>query len=140
MVGTQGSQQECCRDKRQDVFISYSHHDAAWVEGELLPRLEHPDPAEHAKQVTLHAARGGCDTCPAQYTCVVHSRDWVPGRPVPDQILESVETSRRTVIVLSSHYVQSMWSNLEFRAAHSKAIEENIQVCRYIQTNLFLLI
>ena len=59
---------------------------------------------------------------------MVHSRDWVPGRPVPDQILESVETSRRTVIVLSSHYVQSMWSNLEFRAAHSKAIEENIQV------------
>ena len=52
----------------------------------------------------------------------------MPGRPVPDQILESVETSRRTVIVLSSHYVQSMWSNLEFRAAHSKAIEENIQV------------
>ena len=48
---------ECCRDKRQDVFISYSHHDAAWVEGELLPRLEHPDPAEHAKQVTLHTTR-----------------------------------------------------------------------------------
>ena len=67
---------------------------------------------------------------PAQYTCVVHSRDWVPGRPVPDQILESVESSRRTLIVLSSHYVQSMWSNLEFRAAHSKAIEENIQVLR----------
>merc|ERR1719336_2179928 len=44
-----------------------------------------------------------------------------------EENIQRVESSRRTLIVLSSHYVQSMWSNLEFRAAHSKAIEENIQ-------------
>ena len=65
-----------------------------------------------------------------KYKCIIHSRDWTPGAAIPDQILESVENSRRTVIVLSEDYVSSMWSNMEFRTAHSKALKENIQVVR----------
>ena len=93
------------------MFISYSHEDAPWVEAVLLPGLEHPE-----------------DDGYARYRCLLHSRDWVPGEAIPDQILGSVENSRRTVIVLSRDFVTSMWSNMEFRTAHSKAIKENIQV------------
>ena len=39
---------------------------------------------------------------------------------IPDQIIQSVEQSRRTLIVLSKAYVDSMWTQLEFRAAHTQ--------------------
>ena len=105
------SEEAVDKDKSHDVFISYSHEDAPWVEAVLLPGLERPEDDAHAR-----------------YRCLVHSRDWVPGEAIPDQILGSVESSRRTVIVLSRDFVTSMWSNMEFRTAHSKAIKENIQV------------
>ena len=105
------SEEALDKDKSHDVFISYSHEDAPWVEAVLLPGLERPEDDAHA-----------------HYRCLVHSRDWVPGEAIPDQILGSVESSRRTVIVLSRDFVTSMWSNMEFRTAHSKAIKENIQV------------
>ena len=105
------SEESVDRDKSHDVFISYSHADSPWVESVLLPGLERP-----------------VDDRSAHYKCLVHTRDWLPGQAIPDQILESVESSRRTVIVLSRDFVTSVWSNMEFRAAHSKAIKENIQV------------
>merc|ERR1712130_371684 len=42
------------------------------------------------------------------------------GEMIPDQIIQSVESSRRTLIVLSKAYVDSMWTKLEFRAAHTQ--------------------
>ena len=74
------------------MFISYSHEDAPWVEAVLLPGLEHPE-----------------DDGYARYRCLlmVHSRDWVPGEAIPDQILVSVERSLRTVIVLKTWLTQN---------------------------------
>ena len=34
----------------------------------------------------------------------IHGRDWVPGAMIPDQILSSIEKSRRTIFVLSKEY------------------------------------
>jgi len=100
------------KDKSHDVFISYAHQDSQYVEDVLLPGLEMPeDDGKHHDK----------------YKCIIHSRDWTPGAAIPDQILESVENSRRTVIILSEDYVSSMWSNMEFRTAHGKAMKENIQ-------------
>ena len=73
-----------------------------------------------------------------QYRCCIHTRDWKVvkitdpsffiifyhfqvGEMIPDQIIQSVESSRRTLIVLSKAYVDSMWTKLEFRAAHTQA-------------------
>ena len=97
--------------KEYDVFLSYASQDSQYVEETLLAGLERPDRAEAGR-----------------YKCLIHSRDWAPGTAIPDQILQSVENSRRTLIVLSNNYLQSMWSNMEFQAAHVKTMEENIQV------------
>ena len=52
--------------------------------------------------------------------CCVHTRDFKVGDPIPDQILASVEQSRRTVIVLSKEYTQATWTRAEFTAAHQR--------------------
>lgn len=55
-----------------------------------------------------------------RYKCLVHVRDFVPGRAIYEQILEAVENSSRTVIVLSKNFVASNWAMQEFAAAHAK--------------------
>ena len=105
--------------KEYDVFLSYANQDSQYVEDILLSGLERPEKTEDQR-----------------YKCLIHNRDWAPGTPIPDQILQSVENSRRTVIVLSQHYLQSMWSNMEFQAAHVKTMEENIQVELYSEAHL----
>ena len=62
------------------------------------------------------------------------------GEMIPDQIIQSVESSRRTLIVLSKAYVDSMWTKLEFRAAHTQASDLNtrailnLNLCKYLHT------
>ena len=62
-----------------------------------------------------------------KYKCLIHTRDWNAGQMIPDQIMHSVESSRRTIIVLSKPYIQSMWTKLEFRAAHTQALQDKTQ-------------
>ena len=80
-----------------DVFISYSVHDRDFAEDTLWHQLESES-----------------------YSCCVHTRDFVVGDPISDQILRAVHQSRRTIIVLSPQYAESAWTKLEFQAAHTK--------------------
>ena len=98
------------RDKHFDVFISYSHEDRDYVENNLLRGLESAEDSE------------------LRYKVCVHSRDWNVGEDIPSQIFRSVEDSRKTIIVLSQNYVESQWSDMEFKAAHKKALVDKIQV------------
>ena len=80
-----------------DVFISYSDHDKDFVENVLWHQLEIES-----------------------YACCVHTRHFVVGDAISDQILKAVDQSRRTIIVLSPEYAASDWTKLEFQAAHKK--------------------
>eukprot|EP00092_Neocalanus_flemingeri_P030633 GFUD01033261.1.p1 GENE.GFUD01033261.1~~GFUD01033261.1.p1 ORF type:complete len:1088 (+),score=206.14 GFUD01033261.1:331-3594(+) len=97
------------KDKPYDAFLSYSHMDAEFVEGALLQGLENPENPDH------------------KYKCLIHTRDWNIGQMIPDQIVQSVHSSRRTLIVLSKAYIESMWTKLEFRAAHTQAMQDKTQ-------------
>lgn len=82
------------------AFVSYSQHDAEWVHNSLLPNLE--------------GAAGGLRICH-------HEKNFVPGRTIIENIISSVEKSRRAVFVLSAHFVKSEWCHYElYFASHQR--------------------
>lgn len=97
------SEKEVDRNKIYDAFISYSHLDEAFVVDHLVPGLEN-------------------ERC--RFKLCLHFRDWIVGEWIPDQIIRSVENSRRTIVVLSPNFLNSVWGKIEFRTAHLKAIKE----------------
>ena len=82
------------------AFVSYSQHDADWVQSFLLPNLE--------------GAAGGLRICH-------HEKDFVPGKTIIENIIACVEKSRRSVFVLSAHFVKSEWCHYElYFATHQR--------------------
>lgn len=80
------------------AFVSYSQHDAEWVQSSLLPNLEGP--------------AGGLRICQ-------HEKHFVPGKTIVQNIISCVEKSRRSVFVLSGHFVKSEWCHYElYFASH----------------------
>ncbi|XP_071512333.1 protein toll isoform X2 [Panulirus ornatus] len=90
-------------NKKYDAFISYSNKDEEFVNTVLVPGLESGDP---------------------KYRVCLHYRDWVPGDYIQNQIDQSIEASRRTIVILSSNFIENVWGQLEFKTAHSKALKD----------------
>lgn len=97
------TEEELDKDKTYDVFISYSYKDEDFVLQNLLPVLEQgPNP----------------------FKVCIHIRDWIPGEFIATQVTNSVLDSRRTLVVLSESFLESVWGKMEFRTAHTQAISE----------------
>ncbi|XP_015589971.1 protein toll [Cephus cinctus] len=97
------TEDELDKDKLYDAFISYSHKDEDFVVNELVTKLEQG---------------------PTPYKLCIHFRDWLAGEWIPTQIARSVEESKRTLVILSPNFLESIWGRMEFRAAHSQALND----------------
>lgn len=91
------------REKMFDAFISYSSKDETWVAEELAPMLERGDPS---------------------YKLCLHYRDFPVGGYVADNIIQAVESSRRTIMVLSENFIKSEWCRFEFKSAHHQVLRD----------------
>ena len=87
--------------KIYDAFVSFNMRDRQWVMDTLQNKLENHNPP---------------------YKLCIHCRDFIPGAPIAENILENVKKSRRMIMVLSRNFIQSEWCMLEFRAAHRRVL------------------
>ncbi|NXR91798.1 TLR22 protein, partial [Hypocryptadius cinnamomeus] len=92
------------KDACYDAFVSYSENDSDWVENTMVRELE--------------------QACPPFRLCL-HKRDFVPGKWIVDNIIDSIEKSRKTLFVLSEHFVQSEWCKYELDFSHFRLFDEN---------------
>ena len=90
-------------NKQFDAFVSYSHKDEPFVMNVLAPNLEEIEP---------------------KYKLLLHYRDWLVGGSIADSILDSVDNSKRMILVLTDNYVKSEWCHYEFKMAHHNVITE----------------
>jgi len=93
-------------NKIYDAFISFSGNDFNWVKNTLQERLENLDPP---------------------YKLCFHHRDFPVGEPIVENIVKSVDQSKRMLVVLSSSYAKSDWCLMEFREAHRKVLEDRMK-------------
>ncbi|KAK7505249.1 hypothetical protein BaRGS_00003411 [Batillaria attramentaria] len=94
-------------EKKFDAFVAYAHQDSDWVLGQLLTKLEEP---------TTRAC-GPCKLC-------IHQRDFVVGKPIIDNIIDSIAASRHTIVIVSSSFVKSAWAMEELQQAYRQSLEE----------------
>ncbi|KAG5270942.1 hypothetical protein AALO_G00174080 [Alosa alosa] len=86
------AEEEC----KYDAFISYNSADEEWVLKKLVPNLE-----GNSSPLRL----------------CLHHRDFEPGRYIVDNIVSAVYKSRKTVCVVSQHFLRSEWCSLEIQLA-----------------------
>ncbi|XP_068111443.1 proline-rich acidic protein 1 isoform X1 [Hyperolius riggenbachi] len=79
------------KDDKYHVFISYSSGDSIWVSG-LIFQLE--------------------KTFPSLKICF-HERDFVPGKTILDNMVQCIQSSQKTLMVLSPDFVRSRWCLFE---------------------------
>lgn len=93
-------------NKVYDAFISYNQADYKWVCHTLAPKLE-------------DSGKDG----PGFKLCL-HQRDFPVGHSIAETIVDTVEKSRHTVLILSQNFLNSEWCMMEFRTAFYQSLKE----------------
>lgn len=97
------TEEDLDKDKRYDAFLCFSHKDDDFVLQELVPVLERQS-----------------------YKLCIHYRDWTAGELIINQVSDSVTNSKRTIIVVSRNFMESVWGMVEFRIAHKQSIVDGL--------------
>ncbi|XP_029439400.1 LOW QUALITY PROTEIN: toll-like receptor 13 [Rhinatrema bivittatum] len=92
--------------QKYDAFISYNKHDEEWVIYDLLPKLE-----DYYK-----------------WKLCLHHRDFEPGKPILDNLVENIYASRKTICIISHHYLASEWCSREMQIASFRLFDEQKDV------------
>ncbi len=93
-------QQECS----YDAFVIFSSYDEVWVMNELMENLENGVP-------------------PIQLC--LHMRDFQAGKSIASNIIdEGIMGSRKIIVVVSPHFIDSDWCRFEFELAQSRFMME----------------
>ncbi|XP_013402051.1 toll-like receptor 6 [Lingula anatina] len=88
------------------VYASYDDKDYHWVTHVLLRHLEDED----------------------QLDVIIDQRDFICGASLSEAIVEAVENSRKTVLVLSESYVLNPWCEFEFQMSLARGYQSVIPV------------
>ncbi|XP_042534628.1 toll-like receptor 4 isoform X1 [Dipodomys spectabilis] len=82
-----------------DAFVIYSSQDENWVRNELVKNLEEGVPP---------------------FQLCLHYRDFIPGVAIAANIIqEGFHKSRKVIVVVSRHFIQSRWCIFEYEIAQT---------------------
>ncbi|XP_027756730.1 toll-like receptor 2, partial [Empidonax traillii] len=121
---------DACDWPKNLKFLNLSSTQIAKVTDCIPQTLEVLDiSANNLKEFGLqlpHLKEGSLDkqACPPFRLCL-HKRDFVPGKWIVDNIIDSIEKSHKTLFVLSEHFVQSEWCKYELDFSHFRLFDEN---------------
>ncbi|XP_078574856.1 toll-like receptor 4 [Branchiostoma floridae x Branchiostoma japonicum] len=93
--------------KKFDAFVSYNHNDRAWVMNELVPHVEEEGDA---------------------FRLCLDYRDFVPGAPITDNIVNSIYDSRKTICLVTEEFLKSEWCEMEVQMATYRLFDEQVDV------------
>ncbi|KAH3870814.1 hypothetical protein DPMN_034004 [Dreissena polymorpha] len=82
-----------------DAFISYEEDNTRFILDDVIPRLE-------TENVSL----------------CLHQRDFLPGNEISDNIIHAIQSSRKTVVILSNAFLKSKWCMYEFNMGRMESI------------------
>ncbi|KAI8502125.1 TIR domain [Branchiostoma belcheri] len=94
--------------KKFDAFVSYNHHDRAWVMDELVPHLEEEEGSE--------------------FRLCLDYRDFVGGAPITDNIVNAIYDSRKTICLVTEEFLKSEWCEMEVQMATYRLFDEQIML------------
>ncbi|CAG5115592.1 unnamed protein product [Candidula unifasciata] len=109
--------------KQFDAFISYSNDDSDWVCENLIKFLEKPPNDTSTSGVDLKKSKHTGNSQQSFKLCV-HQRDFILGKSIFDNIVDCIEASRHTIIVLSPSFMRSHWAMEELRQAYRQSLVE----------------
>lgn len=98
-------------DNIYDVFVTYDTKDphvSEWVMRNLRVKLEEEGDKQHP--------------------LCLEERDWTPGVPLVDNLMQSIRYSRKTLFVLTRGYVETAVFKLAMYLAHQRLLDENVDV------------
>ena len=94
-----------------DAFVVYDKNDFEWVRNELYENLDKKD----GEDVTGNQTR---------FRLCLHERDFMPGTTIEENILRAIDSSRKTIVVLSKNFLQSKWCEFELQMARIECVEK----------------
>ena len=88
-----------------DAFVAFDQQDRNWIDYHLIPRLDSQD--------------GG-----GNYKLLVHHRDFHPGINIKENILRGIQSSRKIILILTRHFVESNWCRFELEMSRMRCFDE----------------
>ncbi|XP_052268432.1 interleukin-1 receptor accessory protein-like [Dreissena polymorpha] len=94
--------------KKWDAFVSYRSHptEEDFVLNTLYPKLE--------KELG--------------FTLCLHFRDFVPGETISNNIINAVDGSRRTILILTPRYIESEFTRFEYEKAQQEMMKRKHRI------------
>ncbi|XP_067681319.1 toll-like receptor 2 type-2 [Haliotis asinina] len=86
-----------------DAFVLYCEDDSPWIRNIIIPRMEDE----------------------ANFKLCIHERDFFPGQYIVDNIVTSLESSRKVIMVLSNSFILSPWCQFELSLIQKRALEKD---------------
>ena len=86
---------------KYDAFVSYHDESLKWVKQHLLLKMEKD---------------WGLKLC-------LHDRDWIIGQDIVQNIVDSIQNSRKVILIINNAFARSQWCQLELTLAQHHLLE-----------------